>query len=222
MNEDVLELKKKKNYYSFNSARRKLKQKLVEYKGGKCEICGYDKCIDALEFHHLNPSEKEFTICSGDYKSFEKAKKEADKCILVCANCHREIHFQENLEKDRERKEKEKSMMIEIMNNREKYINEFHYVKNSSQYLKFTDILEEIKANVPRAEILKKYHINNRTFKKFLEENKITYSNKKTATHHPSKEELFDLLKNNSKSSIGRMFNVSCGAVAKWCKKYGI
>ena len=76
--------------------RNRLKQKLVDYKGGKCEICGYDKCIDALEFHHKNPKEKEMTI-SRYGKSLQTLKKEADKCILVCANCHREIHYKEKI-----------------------------------------------------------------------------------------------------------------------------
>lgn len=76
--------------------RKKNKELLVECKGGKCEICGYDKCIDALEFHHTNPFEKEFGISNGDIKSLDKLKKEADKCILVCANCHRELHHKLN------------------------------------------------------------------------------------------------------------------------------
>ena len=71
--------------------RREVKRKLIEYKGGKCQICGYNRCQEALEFHHLDPSQKDFTI-SGGTKSFESLKPEVDKCILVCANCHREIH----------------------------------------------------------------------------------------------------------------------------------
>lgn len=72
--------------------REKTKELLVEYKGSKCEICGYDKCISALEFHHITPGEKDFGVSDGLTRSFEKNKEEADKCILVCANCHREIH----------------------------------------------------------------------------------------------------------------------------------
>ena len=71
--------------------RSAIRQKLIEYKGGRCQICGYNRCINALEFHHLNPQEKDFTI-SGGTKSFDSLKPEVDKCILVCANCHREIH----------------------------------------------------------------------------------------------------------------------------------
>lgn len=73
--------------------RRKVKEMAVEYKGGCCEECGYDRCIDSLEFHHLDPNEKDFGIGSKGYtRSWEKVKKELDKCIMVCANCHREIH----------------------------------------------------------------------------------------------------------------------------------
>lgn len=81
------------------NAKKRQKQKLVDYKGGKCEICGYNKCIEALDFHHLNLNEKDFGL-SKKYISFEKAKKEVDKCILVCANCHREIHAKLNSEKE--------------------------------------------------------------------------------------------------------------------------
>jgi hypothetical protein len=76
--------------------RRKLKILAVEYKGGCCEKCGYNKCIAALEFHHIDPSHKDFSISQeGSTRSFEKIKIELDKCIMVCANCHREIHDDE-------------------------------------------------------------------------------------------------------------------------------
>lgn len=68
------------------------KVQCIEYKGGKCSQCGYKKCISALEFHHLNPLEKDFAISKSNRTSFKKLKPELDKCILVCSNCHREIH----------------------------------------------------------------------------------------------------------------------------------
>jgi hypothetical protein len=71
--------------------RKRKKIELVDYKGGCCQLCGYDRCIEALEFHHNDPNEKDFTI-SGKSWSFERLKVEADKCILVCSNCHKEIH----------------------------------------------------------------------------------------------------------------------------------
>ena len=71
--------------------RRRTKIKLINYMGGKCQTCGYDKSINALHFHHKNPNEKKFQI-SGKSISFDKLKKEADKCILLCSNCHHELH----------------------------------------------------------------------------------------------------------------------------------
>jgi hypothetical protein len=71
--------------------RARMKTKAIEYKGGKCEKCGYDKCERALAFHHLDPNEKEYSL-SRPSISWEKMKKELDKCILVCCNCHMEIH----------------------------------------------------------------------------------------------------------------------------------
>lgn len=71
--------------------RVRVKKRLVEYKGGKCIKCGYDKYIGNLTFHHLDPSKKEFQI-SGKSIAFEKLKSEADKCVLLCHNCHGEIH----------------------------------------------------------------------------------------------------------------------------------
>jgi predicted HNH restriction endonuclease len=64
---------------------------LIDYKGGECEICGYSKCDSALQFHHKDPTEKDFTI-SGKSLSFDRLKEEVDKCMLVCSNCHAEIH----------------------------------------------------------------------------------------------------------------------------------
>lgn len=73
---------------------RQIKKKLkcVEYKGGKCCICDYNKYIGALEFHHLDPSKKDFDIGSMQRNSFKRVEPELKKCILVCSNCHREIH----------------------------------------------------------------------------------------------------------------------------------
>ena len=67
------------------------KQKLIDHFGGECVKCGYDKCTDALEFHHKD-GDKEFAISSAMYRDLKRLIKEASKCELVCANCHREIH----------------------------------------------------------------------------------------------------------------------------------
>jgi hypothetical protein len=80
-----------KNKFNVAKRRKKVKILAVEYLGQKCSMCGYSKCMAALEFHHKDPRQKDFGI-SGSTKSFELIKLELDKCILVCANCHRELH----------------------------------------------------------------------------------------------------------------------------------
>ena len=73
--------------------RRKLKSMAVELKGGKCQICGYNKYLGALSFHHLDESGKSFDLSTkGLTRSWARIKEEVNKCVLVCENCHREIH----------------------------------------------------------------------------------------------------------------------------------
>ncbi len=65
----------------------------------KCQKCGYNKCPEALDFHHIDPEEKEERIAkmiSNNY-SLDKVKKEVKKCIVLCANCHREFHYYEKM-----------------------------------------------------------------------------------------------------------------------------
>lgn len=73
--------------------RRKLKLLAIEHLGGKCSRCGYDRCVQALSFHHKNPNDKLFGISAkGITRSWASVQKEIDKCELLCANCHMEIH----------------------------------------------------------------------------------------------------------------------------------
>jgi transposase len=71
--------------------RRKVKQTLVEEAGGACELCGYDRCLAALEFHHLEPEEKRFQMSARYARSLDRARAEARKCALLCASCHAEV-----------------------------------------------------------------------------------------------------------------------------------
>jgi hypothetical protein len=69
---------------------RRLKYMSVELLGSCCLLCGYSRCIAALEFHHIDPDQKGFTL-SGRSISWERYRTEVLKCILLCANCHREV-----------------------------------------------------------------------------------------------------------------------------------
>ena len=61
-----------------------------------CAICGYNKCVESLDFHHVNPRDKKFRIAAGNYTK-EKILEEVNKCILLCKNCHFEIHYKEKI-----------------------------------------------------------------------------------------------------------------------------
>lgn len=72
---------------------RECKKQAVTYKGGRCQICGFNDYFGALEFHHLNPEEKDSGISRMTRRAMtEKMIKELDKCILLCSNCHRMVH----------------------------------------------------------------------------------------------------------------------------------
>ena len=72
--------------------RRRLKAILVEEAGGCCSICGYDRYVGALQFHHRNGETKAFDLASrGLTRSLEAVRGEAAKCVLLCANCHAEV-----------------------------------------------------------------------------------------------------------------------------------
>lgn len=69
------------------------KRDLVEYKGGRCERCGGEYHENVYDFHHYDPAIKTFTVCQANFqRSWASITAEADKCFLLCANCHREVH----------------------------------------------------------------------------------------------------------------------------------
>ena len=72
--------------------RQKRKRDLITLYGGKCSLCGYNKSIKALEFHHIKPQDKKYALGTGNCHKLQDDLTEAKKCLLVCANCHREIH----------------------------------------------------------------------------------------------------------------------------------
>jgi hypothetical protein len=72
--------------------RRRVKRRLVQEAGGKCVLCGYDRCDAALQFHHLDREEKSFALSrQGATRSLAEARAEARKCVLLCATCHAEV-----------------------------------------------------------------------------------------------------------------------------------
>ena len=80
-----------KNYDYVKDWRKRTKLRAVKAFGGKCGICGYNKCISVLEFHHMDPTKKKFTIGSSNVTSWKKIVAELRKCVCLCSNCHTEV-----------------------------------------------------------------------------------------------------------------------------------
>lgn len=170
--------------------RAKRKEEIVYVMGGKCQLCGYCKCIKALECHHINPEEKEEdfgNLC----KNWENIKIELKKCVLVCANCHREIHDNINQYLDLqssfdEKKAEEISLKISQLKSRKIF-----YCKNCGK-------------------IISSYHN--------LCKECSAYSKRKV--ERPSHEQLKNDMKTMSMAAIGKKYGVTDNAVRKWLKKY--
>ena len=86
---------KKNSEYQLNFKRRK-KEEAIAIFGSKCQICGYNKCMGALDFHHLDPTTKKYTITRIMGRKWENIVPELNKCVLLCANCHRIRENKEN------------------------------------------------------------------------------------------------------------------------------
>ena len=124
----------------------------------------YDKCIQALEFHHIDPNQKDYGIGAKGYtRSIEKNKEEVDKCILVCANCHREIH--ENIHKN-------------DIQNEEKITNYPQWVSSKKiSYLNKEQIQSLIKDGYKQQNIAIKLNVSLATLKRFLKDNNMNQKN---------------------------------------------
>lgn len=88
--------KDRKEYLKLAVAKRRrvLKLRAIQLMGGRCMICQYDRHQGVLEFHHVDASTKSFGISAGGFsRSWASIREELKKCILVCANCHREVEL---------------------------------------------------------------------------------------------------------------------------------
>lgn len=82
------------NRAAVRKSRNAKRDRVLALRGSKCQECGYDKCKDALHYHHLDPSHKDFQLDKDTLtkKSVEEIDREVEKCVLLCANCHAEVH----------------------------------------------------------------------------------------------------------------------------------
>lgn len=180
------------SYEYVKNSRARLKQRLVYIMGDKCCLCGYNKCITALEFHHKNPEEKDFSLASNANIGFEKACEEIKKCILVCANCHREIHAfnldVSNINCFNEEKAKEKFQELEDLKT-----HKLTYCKNCGAV-----ISDGASLCVACNTIAKR------------------------TVERPDRETLKKLIREKSFLELSRNFGVSDNAIRKWCKSMNL
>ena len=182
------------SYEHVKNFRSRIKERATYVLGDKCQICGYDKCITALEFHHIDPEEKEISFAGNTNRSWEITRNEIKKCILLCANCHREVHsgFIDM-----------KSLSPSFSEERAKEIDELVHLAKSGQlwYCRSCGI-EVTRGNTRCVECAAK--------------ERRTTPNKE----RPSREELKSLIRNTSFAELGRRYNVSDNAIRKWCDAY--
>lgn len=180
------------SYQYVKDSRKRRKEDIVYVMGGCCQICGYDRAITALELHHLNPEEKEFGIGTILNKNWELMDNEIQKCILVCANCHREIHeeliteeLKSSYNADRA---KEISNRIDLLKH------------HQDRYCPICGAIISQKAE----------HCPNCA-------NKM-----RQKVERPSRDELKELIRTKSFLDIARMYDnkITDNAIRKWCDSY--
>lgn len=155
--------------------------------GNKCAICGYDRCLEALDFHHVDSETKLFNISNGETRDWSKTVTELNKCILICSNCHREVHNG-----------------ITTISNIERII-----IEHPEEDINNTAIL----CNKCGVEITQYSSSGMCSVCSNISRRKVD---------RPCKEELIDLLENNSFLGIGKIYGVSDNSIRKWCKAYEI
>jgi len=177
--------------------RQKRREELVKILGGKCALCGYDKNIAVLDIHHINAQDKKYQLSSGSCRSIEEDIEEVKKCILLCANCHREIH-------NGAYQELQSSFNQEIANEILKEYDKYKPKDAKKCPLCGANILNTSTYCFKCIKIVKK------------EQGLLNLQNVIT------REELKQLIRTTPFTIIGTQYGVSDNAIRKWCDKYNL
>jgi len=173
--------------------RRRRKANLMKVMGNKCCLCGYNMLPDALEFHHIDPEAKSYGLASnGTCHDLEKDLAEIQKCVLVCANCHRAIHkglFSEEFLK--EKQIYDETIAEQLREDKRKLLEKTHYYCKSCGK-----------------------ELNQKTLTGFCDK---CYKKSLRIVERPSREELKNLIRIMPFTQIGLQFGVSDNAIRKWC-----
>lgn len=172
--------------------RQKRKKDLIALYGNKCSLCGYSKSIKALEFHHIKPQDKKYALGTGNCHKLQDDLAEAKKCLLVCANCHREIHDG-------------------LYNN----VNLFDYQKIDNQ-------VKIEKLSISKKLFCKDCGTQITIYSESGYCNSCVQKHRAKVQNKPNREELKSLIRTFPFLKIAAMYNVSDNAIRKWCDKYSL
>jgi len=219
------------------------KIRLVKAFDGKCCICGYNKCMDSLAFHHIDPTKKEFSFgrIVANPVSWEKIVKEIRKCVCVCHNCHGEIHqgmtkvpdnvphFNE-IYADYKKQERLEDMDLCPICGGLKLKHQITCSKecaakrtNTIEWDKYDlhKMINEMSINKISDIIgVSSAAVSKRLKKLYKEEKRKNIKSKEKFS--VTKEELEKLIKEKSMTELGKIYNVSSNAIKKRCVRYGI
>lgn len=235
-------------------ARRKSKQWLVDLKGGSCVLCGYTQCLAALCFHHVVPGTKKFNLnaTTVTWRISGEVKKELAKCVLLCMNCHMELHagvktltgntlalIQEKraLCASTEKRVQPSKLRITdcsycgnefVRTNREKYCSPPCAQQASRRTRRPSKkVLKKLVWAQPVSTVARKFKVSGNAVHKWCKQYGIKtpprgYWQKKNATSRPTKAKLKKLLWAVPTSRLAEQYGVSATTVARWCRQYGL
>lgn len=177
-------------YKDIKNHRRQVKERIIYVMGDKCQCCGYDKCSQALEIHHLNSEEKDFTIGQNLNRSWELICQELPKGILVCANCHREIHA--GLINDKNLKSSYDEIKAQEISNiiKDLKTHKLHYCIDCGKIID----------------------------KKATRCKYCADKAQRIVSNRPTREQLKTMIRTFPFTSIAKKYNVSDNAIRRWCK----
>lgn len=166
------------------------KHNLIQVFGGKCCLCNFNSFVEALEFHHVHPEDKEFPLSSNIMKSLDKQLKEARKCVLLCANCHRGVH----------------AGILSIPENYQDFYDE----DVAQQLLQITEDIKQGKKHycidcgklIPTAK---------------AERCELCARKASRTVSRPNRNELKKLIRTLPFTQIGKQYGVTDNAIRKWC-----
>lgn len=175
---------------------KRRKSNLIKIFDSKCCICGFDKFQEALEFHHVNPAEKEFSIGASNAitKSLNNQLEEAKKCVLLCSNCHRGVHAGYYQVPENWRELYNEEIAQQLLDDLEKTKTKtLHYCQRCGTQISHKAIYCE-----------------------------SCYSIIQRKVDRPSREDLKNQIRELPFTQIGKKYGVTDNTIRKWCDAYSL